>query len=271
MKVISVKTPANKTVLQKTILELPELFNGETMIEPEEVNELIDNDVLTPAQIELAIKKGLIVVEAETLETTQQGEQKENVIALDETAKNKAVIKLDGFTFLKMPNTKKVLKAIPKLQSREERAEAIEEYGLKDCAALLLNFAESTVFGGGAGYFEKYGISSAKGTKSVFIIANDITDTNVYERLTKESIPTFEYLCEEYRIKDSKGNEVKELNFPTDLEGNTIATNYKCFGVVNGETKETVFHVLKYDEKKERFSLNAKYFSNLVEYNQELK
>lgn len=269
MKILTSLTPANKTVLKKAQEELPMFFDGETVISAEEINDLIDGDILTPQQIETALKYKMITVEAEKLETEtpKDGE----VIKLDETAKNRAIVKIEGFTFLKVPNTKKVLTEIPKLQSREERQEAIAEFGLKDCAALLLNFTETTGFGGGREYFEKYGISSAKGTKSLFIMANDITDNSVYEKLQKQMPPKSEYLCEEYRIKDAKGNEVKELNFPVDLDGNVERTSYKCFGVVNGETKNTVFHVLKYDEKKERFSLNAKYFSNLIEYNEELK
>lgn len=221
---------------------------------------------LEEEEIELLIKDGVIVSETKE-QTTPPAQEMQKPEEKKVETNNGAIQKIGEFKFRKMPNTKVELERILKLFSKEETELRNQENDIDSTGkpSMLLNFASSGLFGSANSLYSGLTITTAKGTQSLFVINESISQTD-FDTLSKIDLAKVKFNCDEFRL--SKNDvELKELNFPTDIEGNTEARAYKCYGVINDTDKNTVFICVGYDEERKQFGIGGKFFNNLSQYN----
>lgn len=266
MKVAS-KLPTSKPMLKKISEVLPDLFEGENMVSSDEINEMLNGGIFSAEQIEQM--KGFKLIESEELEIKEetQTNEKPEIEKVSDDVRNQMKFSLGGFVFAKVPNTNKVAVRVVSLLNKDEAIEQFNERGLEGkeptTPQIQIVFSAEGVFGGFSGIMSSIGVQNRKGNETLFIINQNITQSE-YNQLSQNPIPDCEYKLDEYRVL--KGNDKLEvLNFQTDLNGGTIETAYKCFVVTSNKTRDIV--VLKENEDGNGFNLGAKPFDNVAKHN----
>lgn len=213
-------------------------------------------------EIDILVKDG--VMQVEKIETPIPAVETK----APETTANKAIQKLGAFTFVKMANTKQAIERITNVFNTEETVKRNLENDIEDAKespSILLNFVSEGLYGSANIAFQGLNVNSAKGTKSVCVISQPITESQ-FEELKTMIQTKVSFVCEEFRIK-RENEELKELNFQTDLQGGFESKEYRCFGIINNQNPQTLYMVVPYDAKKNRWSVGGKFFNNVAEYN----
>lgn len=267
---VAIKMPTAKPVLKKIEEVLPDLFDNGSLLSNDDIQSMLESGMFSAEQIEQM--KTFKILESESLEikddanNTTQGEKPE-IEKVNEDVRNQMKFSLGGFTFSKVPNTNKVAVRVVSLLNKDEAIEQFNERGLEGkeptTPQIQIVFSAEGVFGGFSGIMSSIGVQNRKGNETLFIINQNITQSE-YNQLSQNPIPDCEYKLDEYRVL--KGSDKLEvLNFQTDLNGGTIETAYKCFVVTSNKTRDIV--VLKENEDGNGFNLGAKPFDNVAKHN----
>lgn len=259
----TIKLPKTEKKLAEFKTKFADLFDSKTgeLLPYEEIKDELDEETVK------ALQDGGYLI-SETLEIKEDAQaEKPAIEKVGEDVRNQMKFSLGGFTFAKVPNTNKVAVRVVSLLNKDEAIEQFNERGLEGreptTPQIQIVFSAEGVFGGFSGIMSSIGVQNRKGNETLFIINQNITQSE-YNQLSQNPIPDCEYKLDEYRVlKNDEKLEV--LNFQTDLNGGTIETAYKCFVVTSNKTRDIV--VLKENEDGNGFNLGAKPFDNVAKHN----